>query len=412
MKALNVLRRTRIVPVALMLCIGLGPVTSSDPVSASPSAPAQSAIDPFYTPPSPLPNGSPGDLIRSERTTVSPLAGIPLPGVNAWRLMYRSTSATDQQVAVTGTLMVPQVPWLLGRRPVVSYALGTHGMGEQCTPSIQFRSGTQFELGVIGAYLAQGWAVVVTDYQRRPVHTYVNTRMAAHSVLDAARAAGRVPGSGITAANPVAVSGYSQGGHAAAAAAERQPTYAPDLNLKGVAAGGVPADLRAVANAVERDVLFGVVPMAVASLSAAYPELPLDGLNDTGRAAITQVTGQCIVETTTQWAFRSATELTVGGRTIDEFFASQPAWAARVDEQRIGRLRPGVPVLAYQGLLDPWVPHAVTQQLATDWCGLGANVRFRTYPIAEHFGGLGEAIPEVVLWLHSRFADMPSASTC
>jgi pimeloyl-ACP methyl ester carboxylesterase len=412
MKALNVLRRTRIVPVALMLCIGLGPVTSSDPVSASPSAPAQSAIDPFYTPPSPLPSGSPGDLIRSERTTVSPLPGIPLPGVNAWRLMYRSTSATDQQVAVTGTLMVPQMPWLLGRRPVVSYALGSHGMGEQCTPSIQFRSGTQFELGVIGAYLAQGWAAVVTDYQRRPVHTFVNTRMAAHAVLDAARAAARVPGSGITAANPVAVSGYSQGGHAAAAAAERQPTYAPGLNLKGVAAGGVPADLRAVANAVERDVLFGVVPMAVASLSAAYPELPLDGLNDTGRAAIAQVTGQCIVETSAQWAFRSATELTVGGRTIDEFFASQPAWAARVDEQRIGRLRPGVPVLAYQGLLDPWVPHAVTQQLAADWCGLGANVRFRTYPIAEHFGGLGEAIPEVVLWLHSRFADTPSASTC
>ena len=412
MKALNVLRRTRIVPVALMLCIGLGLVTSSDPVSASPSAPAQSAIDPFYTPPSPLPAGSPGDLIRSEPTTVSPLAGIPLPGVRAWRIMYRSTSATDQPVAITGTLMVPQVPWLLGRRPVVSYALGSHGMGEQCTPSIQFRSGTQPELGVIGAYLAQGWAVVVTDYQRRPVHTYVNTRMAAHAVLDAARAVAEVPGSGITAANPVAISGYSQGGHAAAAAAERQPGYAPDLNLTGVAAGGVPADLRAVANAVERDVLFGVVPMAVASLRSAYPELPLDGLNDTGRAAIEQVTGQCIAETTAQWAFRSATELTVGGLTIDEFFASQPAWAARVDEQRIGRLRPGVPVLAYQGLLDPWVPHAVTQQLAADWCGLGANVRFRTYPIAEHFGGLGEAIPEVLTWLHSRFAGMPSASTC
>jgi dienelactone hydrolase len=415
MMALNVIPRARTVLVAVIVCVGLGCFVSPSAASASPSARAagaQAAIDPFYTPPSPLPPGSPGDLIRAERTTVSVLPGVTLPGVNAWRIMYRSTSATDQPLAVTGTLIVPQAPWLVGRRPVVSYALGSHGMGEQCTPSIQFHEGTQFELGVVGGYLSQGWAVVVTDYQRRPNHTYVNSKASGQAVLDAARAAAQVPGSGLSGANPVGITGYSQGGNAAAAAAERQPSYAPGLNLKGVAAGGVPADLAAVAGAVDRDVLFGTVIMAVASLRTAYPELTLDGFNATGQAAVDQVTRQCIPETTTQWAFHSATELTVGGRTIDQFFDAYPAWRARVDEQRIGRLRPAVPVLTYQGLLDPWVPHAVTERLAADWCAQGANVRFTSYPIAEHFGGLGESIPQVLSWFHGRFTDLPATSNC
>lgn len=413
MIALNVFPRARYVIAAVVLCVGLGSFVSPSTASASPEVAGQTASDPFYTPPSPLPPGSPGDLIRSETTTVSVLLGIPYPGTNAWRIMYRSTSATDQPIAVTGTLMVPQAAWSGGgRRPLVTYALGTHGMGPQCTPSVQFRQGAQPELGVITNYLARGWAVVVTDYQRLPNHTYVNSKASGQAVLDAARAAARVSGSGLTSANPVGISGYSQGGNAAAAAAERQPAYAPELDLRGAAAGGVPADLVAVARAVDRDVLFGTVPMAVASLRTAYPELTLDGLNATGRAAVEQVTRQCIAETTTQWAFRSTTELTVGGRTIDQFLAAYPAWAARIDEQRIGRLRPTAPALVYQALLDPWVPHAVTQQLAAEWCARGANVQFSTYPIAEHFGGLIEAIPQVLSWLSARFAGAPTTGNC
>jgi dienelactone hydrolase len=413
MIALNVFPRARNVIAVVVLCVGLGSFVSPLTASATPRTPHQSTIDPFYTPPSPLPPGPPGTLIRSEATTVSMLPGVPYPGTNAWRIMYRSTSATDQPIAVTGTLMVPQAAWTGGGpRPLVTYALGSHGMGEQCTPSIQFRQGAQFELGVITSYLSRGWAVVVTDYQRRPVHTYVNSKASGQAVLDAARAAAQVGGSGLSPANPVGISGYSQGGNAAAAAAERQPSYAPELPVRGVAAGGVPADLVAVARAVDRDVLFGTVPMAVASLRSAYPELTLDGLNATGQTAVDQVTRQCIAETTTRWAFRSTTELTVGGRTIDQFLAAYPAWRTRIDEQRIGRLRPTAPVLLYQGLLDPWVPHAVTQQLAADWCGGGANVRFETYVIAEHFGGLVEAIPQVLNWLSARFAGTPATGNC
>jgi dienelactone hydrolase len=377
-----------------------------------PISSAAPGIDAFYTPPSPLPPGSPGDIIRAEPTTVSFLLGVPLLGVNAWRIMYRSTDAQDQPIAATGTLLVPQLPWLFGARPLVAYLLGSHGSGQQCTPSIQLHQGVQFEASLLTPYLSQGWAVVVPDYQRLPVHAYAISKTAGQVTLDAARAAAKVAGSGITAKNPVAITGYSQGGHAAAAAAERHPMYAPELNLKGVAAGGVPANLRDVANAVDGGFLFGVVPMAIASLTTTYPELSLDAFNEAGKAACATAAKQCIPETVTAWAMHHFTELTVGEKTFNELLAERPDYAAAVDAQTLGTLKPSVPVLTYSGLFDPWVPMEVTLNLHDDWCDQGANVSFSMYPIAEHFGGLGEGIPEVLLWLSARFAGQPAASDC
>lgn len=414
MTAAIVLRKARRFLVAGLAVATLMPAMAVPaPLAAGPAqaAPAQ-AVDSFYDPPSPLPDAAPGTLIKAEPMPVQILPLVSIPALRSWRIMYLSTDANDAPIAVTGTLIVPRTPWLSGRRPLVSYAVGGHGMGEQCTPSIQFNQGTQFETSVIGAYLLQGWAVVLTDYQRRPEHTFAISKTAGHAVVDAARAAPQVSGAGLTSQHPVGISGFSQGGNAAAAAAERQPAYAPELNLKGVAAGGVPADLVKTANAVDGGFLAGVIPMAVAALETAYPELELDGLNDRGREAVEWVKGQCMPAITTRYAFSSATMFTEGGKTIDEFFASQPDWRARVEQQKIGNLAPSVPVLTYVGLLDPWTPHEVTRQLARDWCAQGSNVRFTTYPVAEHFGGLGQAIPQVLTWLHARFQGRPATGNC
>src|SRR5207253_2866737 len=61
--------------------------------------------------------------------------------------------------------------------------------------------------------------------------------------LDALRAAERIAGSGVSVNSPVGISGYSQGGQAAAWAAELQPSYAPEQHLQGVLAGGTPTDM-------------------------------------------------------------------------------------------------------------------------------------------------------------------------
>ena len=47
----------------------------------------------FYEPPSPLPDGAPGDVIRAEPVDAYLVPGLRLRA-RAWRILYRSTSAS------------------------------------------------------------------------------------------------------------------------------------------------------------------------------------------------------------------------------------------------------------------------------------------------------------------------------
>lgn len=88
----------------------------------------------FYTPPDPLPPGAPGDLIRTEPMTVNIANDRPdLLDITATRLLYRTTNTHGQAVAVSGTYIQPNTPWPgPGPRPLISFAIGTHGQGDQC----------------------------------------------------------------------------------------------------------------------------------------------------------------------------------------------------------------------------------------------------------------------------------------
>lgn len=111
--------------------------------------------------------------------------------------MYHSRDVQDHDIAVTGTVFSPLVPWLgFGPRPWVDLAVGTQGLGPQCAPSKQFVAATEQELEPVEALLAHGWGVVVSDYEgytTGATPTYVAGVSEAHTVLDMARAAGAVP---------------------------------------------------------------------------------------------------------------------------------------------------------------------------------------------------------------------------
>ncbi|MCA1835798.1 MAG: lipase family protein [Actinobacteria bacterium] len=91
--------------------------------------------------------------------------------------------------------------------------------------------------------------LVITDYEGggTPIpQSYLVGPPEGYAGLDAARAAQRLdPRDDLTQDSPVGLSGYSQGGQAASWAAELQPRYAPELNVKGVLAGGIPYDMNA-----------------------------------------------------------------------------------------------------------------------------------------------------------------------
>lgn len=238
--------------------------------------------DPFYAPLDAPP--PPGRVLRLRRVTV-PRVG----PAEAVQVVYSSVGTTDEPIAVSGTVLIPTTPWPRQTpRPVLSYGVGVHGLGRDAAPSYLLATGAEPEAALIGAALQQGWTVAVTDGEGLGMpgpHSYGAGRIGGRAMLDIARVA-----AGLSdvrpAPPPVALWGYSEGGRCAAWAAEQGPSYAPDLDLVGLAAGGVPTDLYAVARAIDGGPYSGLGFAVLVGLAHAHGDPRLwDILNRRGRAA-------------------------------------------------------------------------------------------------------------------------------
>ncbi|MFI6038577.1 alpha/beta fold hydrolase [Streptomyces sp. NPDC051315] len=423
--------------VTAAACIG----TSAVPAAAAPDADAVVSrgvtIPAFYSPPASLPAAD-GALVRTERLPLAlSLPGIdgPLPGT-ATRLMYKSTDSNGQPVAVTGAYIEPAAAWKgTGPRPLVALAPGTMGQGDQCAASLGlerplFLNGQTVSVGyenlAIYRLLARGIAVVVTDYAglgaTDRLHTYVNRVDEAHAVLDAVRAARRLDGTSLTDDSRVALFGYSQGGGATAAAAELQPSYAPDVPLAGTYTGAAPADLVAVTEAIDGGDLAGALGWSVNGFVQSNPALkPIAEahLNAAGKAALKDLSTMCVGDALLAYNSARSTAWTTDGRSLGDIIETEPMLKASLDDQRIGRLRPASPVRVATGTTDDLVPHAQTRELAVAWCAKGADVTYKPVvllplgrSLLNHFAPLLLDQGEAISWLTDRLNGRPAESNC
>ncbi len=405
------------------------------------AAPAQAATNnAFYIPPSTLPSEN-GKLIRTYAQKLGVSFGLPgsptyLPG-KATRIMYKSTNANGSPVAVTGLYIEPTKAWGgPGKRPLVAYAEGTQGQGDACAPSKTLENTLNYQGGSIGVgyevpsiygLLNRGLAVVVTDYiglgDPTRIHTYVDRLDMGHAVLDAARAALQVQGASVTAESPVGTYGYSQGGGASASALELAGSYAPDVNIKAGYAGAPPANLLEVLRTADGTSLTGVLGYAINGLIANNPELKsiLDATtNNAGKAALAKVSNQCIGETLTSFAFKKTNEWTISKLSAHTVVSGIPEALAIVDKQRIGRIKPTVPVQIVTGTKDDIVGHVQARRLAEDWCRLGAQVRFApvNQPLSSggsslnHLGPMLTNLDSAQTWLYDRLIGKAGGTNC
>lgn len=381
-------------------------------------APASPAIatDDFYSTPASLPANN-GDIVRTapSRFYLDPLKALQAPA-KANRIMYRTTDRHNTPIAVTGTVLTPTAPWRgAGERPLIAFAVGTQGLGDQCAPSQQMAAGSEYEGLFISGLLTRGWAVVVTDYQglgTEGIHTYMSREVQGRAVLDSIRAAQRLPEADLPDAGPVAITGYSQGGGAAASAAELAPSYAPELKLKGAVAGAVPADLNIVANNLDGSAYFGFLGYALVGLSTSYDLDLKPYLNTKGETEGAKLANQCTFETVADFAFTRSADLTEDGRPVTDYLREAP-FDRIINEQLIGDGRkPSAPTLVTHSALDDVIPHAAGKQLAKRWCGQGAKVRFSTNLAPTHVGGALRSYPESFAFLEARFAGVPFVGNC
>ena len=361
------------------------------------------AEDAFYTPPAGYETTTPGSILRTRSVVVTGL-GIPLP-VKATQMLVRSTDAKGRPMATVSTLLQPLTLYF-GRRPLLSYQPATDSLGDECEPSYLLRLGLEKEEPLMALGLLKGWAVVVTDYQG-PRHAYGPGRMEGQATLDGIRAAERLSGTGLAGtATPVGMMGYSGGALATGWAAELQPTYAPELNVKGVAAGGTPSDLKAAGQLIDGGPFSGLFLGAAVGISREYEEI-LPILNDRGHEMVDLIGDMCYAEMAAFFPFRHLREFTTVADPLNH-----PTVAGILAQNKMGAAAPKAPVYLYHSLFDELIPYSTAVELKNNWCSKGAKVAFNGDFLSEHVVLAVTGAPGAISFLNARFMGLPAPNDC
>jgi pimeloyl-ACP methyl ester carboxylesterase len=377
----------------------VGIVLAGAPASARQSVPLGPDGDAFYAPPDPLPKAKPGTLVRAQPMNAP-------DGAQAWRVLYHSRAVNGRDIVVSGVVVVPDGDAPKGGRPVVTWAHGTTGLADVCTPS----KGPDAAKRIAGVndYVAAGYVVVATDYEGLGppgLHPYLVGESEGRSVLDAVRAARRLKTA--HAGRNVVVAGHSQGGHAALAAGELAADYAPELHVLGVVAVAPAADLEVILPAAGAlPGATGFLVMGVEGFNAAYPKAGFEDLLTpeavkTARIVDEKCGGDVVA------AFRGAGDTIVAKNPLDV-----PAVRKVIHLNSAGNRPAGAPVLVVQGDADTLIVKPLTDAFVKKACALGDSIDYRVYPGAGHGPVIVAAIHDIVGWVADRLRGDAAASTC
>jgi pimeloyl-ACP methyl ester carboxylesterase len=369
-------------------------------------AKAANAQTEFYRAPASEVAGAPGTLVRQEVIDGAPL------GATAYRVLYRSTGLDDKPILVSGVVIVPAGDPPPGGRPIVAWAHPTSGVVPRCAPSLAIFLFEQIQ--GLRSFVRDGYVVAATDYPGLGTtgpHPYLVGTSEARAVLDSVRVAGSLPGAG--GGRKFVVWGHSQGGHAALFTGLIAKTYAPELDLLGVAAAAPATDLATLMNE-DIDSVGGknITAMTLWSWQRVF-HADMDKVVDPrAMPAINRLAQECI-EGPFDLRQRQLTE-----QPLQQYFLTtrHPSdvepWHGLLAENSPGALPPEIPVFLAQGTDDIIIHPKVTEDYDAKLCHADSKVRMLLMPNIGH-GRAAQASTQAVLeWTSDRFAGAPAPDDC
>lgn len=351
----------------------------------------------FYSVPTPMPSGAPGDIVRSEPITSAP------DGVDAYRVVYHSTDLNGQDILVSGVVAVPQGPAPDGGRTVIAWGHPTTGSMGRCAPSVGIDPFDLIE--GFADLIARGYAVAYTDYSGMGLpgeNAYLVGSTEGRNVLDSVRAAQQL---GVGASERVAFWGHSQGGHAVLFAAQLADEYAPELQVEAIAVAAPAVDLGELLDA-DIDDISGVSIAAYAfdaytSVYADTPGVTLESiLVPDAVDVVPQMAKLCLLGQNSQ--LHALGEPYIEG----EFLIADPAttqpWADLLQANTPGGVKLGVPLFVAQGATDTLVRPELTARFVAGQQALGTAVDSIVIPGTGHGLVALRAMPELLPWLDAH----------
>ena len=204
--------------------------------------------DPWYAAPDNLESLAPGTIIKSRpgprQLSLDNEHALKAEAIH--QVQFRSTNAVGAPIAAAMTVIVPE-----NAKPdhLLSYIYFSDSPSPNYNPSLEMtlRPGYQVvfskqQLGPIISAMEEGWIIAVPD-DNGPQASFPSGPTMGYITMDSIRAA--LQSQSITGISPDAIvtcNGYSGGGITMAWLSELQPTYAPELNIAGIALGGLVPD--------------------------------------------------------------------------------------------------------------------------------------------------------------------------
>ncbi|MGY2125912.1 lipase family protein [Nocardia gipuzkoensis] len=346
----------------------------------------------------------PGDLVRTRPVFVAQLS----EARGAWQVVYATANARSETIAASGIVLVPETIAGPGATAILVYCPEFRGLGGVCAPSQLLAIGAEPDTTGIEAALARGWVVAIPDGQGLGAgtgpHTFLAARAAgAKPVLDLARAVYRASDLDLPVA-PMVAWGYADGGRVAAVAGELQPWYAPEIDLRGVAAGAVFSDLAVLAPLVSRGTRTGLAGLAFAGLiglSHAYNQLPLRHvLSEDGLAAAAEARHLTVLELLQ----RFPEPLAHWCREPDPW--NDHWWRRVLALESLAHVKSDVPLHLYHGELDQIVPVRSGRKALIAYRQRGTKVDWREYD-GDHRSTAHWAVSDVLARLTEDIANGP-----
>lgn len=367
-------------------------------------------VSEFYTHRGPLPPNV-GLLLNQE--PLSSHQSIPGAAVSM-RLLYTSTDGIkgNSPIAVSGALFLPPGQAPIGGWPLLLWSHGTVGIADHCAPT--WTGYVSFHEAHLAHWLEQGFAIAASDYQglgTRGIHPYMATRPEAYSNLDIIRA---VQGSDFPVSKKVVLAGQSQGAGAAIATAGYWPVYAPELDIRGVVATGVPyfspEAVRALRHARPRDAVDPKLGYNFLVLSLLeYVDPTFDATQHLKPKALPlarEVASMCNRDIRKKIAHL--------GLTYNDVFETSRNMSIEDAYAYMGfpTLALATPLFIGTGLADVDTPPRMQFQLMKAACSAGTQVSAHTYSSFDHLTVLNHSLQDSVPFAKNAFNENALPGNC
>lgn len=353
-------------------------------------------------------NAAPGDVISIEATDSFTPAGVDAEiadlfeghtapaarhAVDVYLVHYESTYPDGSPATIRAQLLVPRAVPRRTTRDLYLFGPGSTGIRDACSPSREHILGIHWGLyrAHMLAYSGQGFVGLLPDYMGmgdpERYQPFFHADAGAYLMLDGIRATeNALKEIGADPFQRTFLAGFSQGGHAAFAAADFRRAYAPEVKIDGIIGYGPTTDMFAL-----------IQEFVVAAPIVAYSFRERYGADRFDPAIMFQsrwvetldhdVTRQCIGGIQRYYPWNPAELFRpefLAALRRDDVASISPEIDEILRENSVGLSGHGVPALIVQGTDDIVVYPPSQEEFVVELRERGSDVRYYIYENERH----------------------------